>query len=325
MKFLSISAGILICTTAGAQAQSFGYTGVRTFSFEGGIALPVNDSERSLIVENNTPLDGPAPWAVTELVGADVLDFGVTASFAMEVSAELLSGGSTFVRTQGVSGTGATDISGLWAGFGAIPGTFDDGYLMRSDWGNVTTVTTKEFAMTGGYRSASNSGFTWMAGVTLADFNQGIGFAYDHNEPLPGSAEIDATGANKMYGLTVGLGYDHVISDKWSMGLTSDVSVLHNNYEYLINIADDSLFDENYSLTSRIGETMSVRLDAAASLRYQYSESMQLTGTFGATNYFGIVSGLDNYLNDENTASVINVVTSDALLPYVRFGVRMTF
>lgn len=324
MKRAIVWAGILTSVFTGAQAQTFGLTGEFQISVEGGFSIPLNASESDVIVDNNSSgIDGPAPWAVTPFVGADVLNFGSVASSAYELSADMNSGANVFLRAQGVSGNGETDLSGLWSGFGAVPGTFDDGYLMSSDWEPIATVETRELAVTAGYRSVENAGFTWTAGVTQATVSQNLSVDYDFNINSPDRSSVAGLATNDMYGLTAGLGFKRAITDVWSVSINADAATFQNSYNYVYEYQTEDVFFN--SKVSAAGESVVYRTDIAAKISYAVNETTQLSGLVGVTNYSGIVSGLENVLNAENTAVVVTPFTSTVTLPYVRFGFSTTY
>lgn len=319
-----IDAVILAGVVTGAQAQSFGLSGEYELNIEGGLAMPTNVSDRSLIVENNSSFTGgPAPWTVTPLVAADILDFGSIASFATELSAGLSSGGAVFLSAQGVSGQGSTDLAPHWEGLGAIPGSHDDGYLINSVWDPVAVVNTADFALTAGYSSIETAGLTWMAGVAHAVVAQDLIIDFDANPVIDGHVLVSGSSSNQMYGVTAGIGYQRVISNDWSLGVDTNVSALQNTYDYSF---DYNNFEHNTNeQVGAVGISTVVRWDVAAKLAYTLNETTALSGSIGATSYTGIVSGLDTMLNEANTISAVSPVTSSVLLPYVRFGVSVSF
>lgn len=318
MKVLIAGIGILTSIAVTANAQSIGLTGEYEFSLEGGFAMPLNSSERALIVENNV---GSGPWDVTPLVDADILDFGVIPSFAAEFSARLNSGGSIFLRAQSILGQGETDLTGLWIDSGAIPGTHDDGYLIRSEWNPSATVTTQERAIAAGYRSADTTGFTWMAGLSYASVSQDLDVVFNVTDDE--TVYVSGAGTNIMYGAIAGVGYTRPLSDKWSFALDSDLSVLHNRYDYNYDYLND--FYGTVEHVGADGESTALRLNVAGKLAYHYSQSTTLSGIVGVTNYWGVVSGMDTMLNEENTRDTVTPVTSSITLPYIRFGVSVAF
>ncbi len=319
-----LGAASVIAPSANAQGLSF--SGANSFSVEGGLSTALNFSSASLIVVNNIGA-GAAPWATTELVSANVLDFGLGGSFGLHANFGLENGTSLYLRSSGNWAKGSADISGLFSVDGAIPGIHDDGYLVRNIWTPVATVTTQTLDAAVGFQTPANGGVSYFAGAIYGNVSQDISVAYETNSGTPFATNYSVSGysANAMYGVELGVSYSRALSDKLNVVLTGGLAALDNSftYTYLHEIVEPFFTTTNTYTAS--GRSVALRSEVSAQLVYAKSDKLSLTGKIGVVNYSNVSTGLENTLNPNNTTASITPVFSSVIVPYIRAGVRITF
>ena len=76
---------------------------------------------------------------------------------------------------------------------------------------------------------------------------------------------------------------------------------------------------------SNDGHSTVIRLDAEAKAIYNLMPNTKLTGAIGITNYSGVSTGLDNMLNEDNTATDISDASTSFTYSYARLGIDISF
>ena len=309
--------------TGAVQAQSSIFTGDYTISAGIGGALPMDRSDRSVIIDNNTS-PGPFPGStLVELLGSDALDYGTGFSGELEFKAGLTFGGSAFIRADGMSSNGETGLSFGDSEDGAIPGSYDDGFRTENGFDNQAEIESRAFSLAVGYEHPFANGFTGSVGLMYARVSQDL--EINLNPDLSDSARSVATGEgdNQMGGLVIGAGYEHAINQSWSVAFSGNAALLANSYDYdYLRVGEDGTIDQE---ADNDGNSTVIRLDAEAKAIYNFRPNTKLTGAIGITNYSGVSTGLDNLLNEDNTATEIEDATTDFTYSYARLGLEITF
>lgn len=309
-----------------ALAEGAGiFSGKFELQLEGGRAFPQNTSSRSLIVENN--LGGTAPYPISEIIGADFLNYGKMASYGADLSIGLRNGGSLFFAFDGTNGSGGRDLSGTVYANGAIPGTFDDGQRIENTWSPFAIVKTRTQAISAGYRHEFSNGFSMSAGLMYGKVKQDLQITFDDDPNYPGDSIVTGRSDNTMAGVMMGLGYQRALLDKWSLSLAGNIAVMANTYSYYYRSynSEPLLVNPLTTIQSENVHSTAVRFDTSLQLGYQLTDHLMLSGKTGFTGYSGIGSGLENMLNENNTASVIHPSTATISLPYIRLGAILRF
>lgn len=304
----SVSVGV-------AQAQSSIFTGDYSVSAEIGAAFALDRSDRSLIIANNTSPGAFPGSTLVEFLDTSALDYGVGFSGELEFKAGLTFGGKAFVRADGMFATGENELN-FEGGAGAFPGSHDDGFLVNDAFDNVATVDSRAVSLTIGYERPFANGFTGSVGLMYAGVSQNL-------EVNNSFGLVSGEGENQMGGLLIGAGYERAINQSWSVALIGNAAILANTYDYnYLKLDTGGGVDQEVDNT---GTSTVIRLDAKAKVIYNFRPATRLTGTIGLTNYSGVSTGLDNMLNEENTATVINDSITDVTFRYARVGIEFTF
>ncbi len=320
MKF-TISVALLLATSLSANAQTFAFSGENSLSIEGGIASALNFSQSPLVVVNNIGAD--APWAVTELVSASLLDFGTGASFGAEANFGLTSGKSIYLRSSGNFASGGLDLAGLFAVDGAIPGIFDDDYLLPSAWNPIVTVNTRILDTGIGIKTDIAGGGSFFAGLLYGEVAQDFQLTYDPTSPAPAGIRVSGRSNNAMLGVEIGGSYTRALSDKLKLVVFGEVAALSNSFDYRYQYLNPTSFSEINQ--SQSGSSISVRSEIAAQLVFARSEKLAFTGKIGVLNYTNVATGLENTINPGNTNAIITPVFNAVTVPYIRAGIRISF
>ncbi len=328
---MKIAIWLAVCLATGsalapsAHGQSLRFSGENSLSLEGGLATALNHANASLVVVNNR---GTAPWATTELVSANVLDFGRGASFGLQADFGLNGGESVYLRGSGNWANGSVDISGMFSVSGAIPGIHDDGKLLKNTWSPVARVNTRTLDAAIGFQTASHNGISYFGGATQAGVSQDLTVDYILNAQLPTRKDISVNGSatNLMYGAEFGAIYSRALSDKLNIVLTGTLAALDNSftYTYQYNNVDQTGFTLSSTYTAA-GSSVVLRSEVSARLVYAKSETLSLTGKIGIVNYSNVSTGLENTLNPQNTTAAITPVFGSVIVPYIRAGIRVAF
>jgi hypothetical protein len=323
---LTAMLGAACALSPSAQAQTRGFSGENSFSLEGGLSTALNHSKASLVVANNA--GAGAPWATTELVSANVLDFGLGASFGLQADFGLNSGRSVYFRSSGNWAKGSVDISGLFSVSGAIPGIHDDGKLLKNTWSPVATVSTQTLDVAVGFQTTPHNGIRYFGGAIHGRVSQDLNVDYVINALLPSRFDISINGraANLMYGAELGASYSRALSDKLDIVLTGTLAALDNTFTYTYqyeNINQSGIIVSNTYTAA--GSSVVLRSEVSAQLVYAKSETLSLTGKIGVVNYGNVSTGLENTLNPNNTTATITPVFGSVIVPYIRAGISIAF
>lgn len=318
---------LTIClSTLAITANAQNFTGEYTVHVEGGLALPLNSSGASFLVENNSSFISPAPWAVTEIIGADALGFGLGVSYAAELTAGLNSGSSLYIRVEGNSVSADTSFADGWGGLtAALPGIHDDGFLIEDTWDTVATVSTNTFAASAGIQTAIANNLSWSVGVMHANAAQDLSLSYDYDPLTPGLITTSGAANNKMTGISFGVTYHRAVSDKLSLNIGADMAALANQYTYSYMHIDENVSSTPRATADFSGNSTVIRTDISAQLSYAHRSNISFTSRIGVTTYSNVVTGFENTLNPENTLSVQSAVFSSIVVPYMRAGVSIAF
>ncbi len=304
------------------MAAPFSLSGEYRLELEGGVATALGTSRQPLIVQNNS---GPgAPYAVVPLVGTDALDYGTLASYSARLAAGLQNGTRLYLRAEGVQGSGTRDLSTLFTVAGAIPGTHDDGRLVRNTWSPLALTTTSTQAYSAGLGGDFGTGFSWSAGIIHAQVAQDLNISYDVAGSGTQDYNVYGRSLNRMTGVDIGLDYRRDISDRVSFETGVRVAGMGNSYAYTYDYINSTVTPSQYSVGAT-GVSMVVRSEVSVKMSYAVRDNLRLTGRIGMVNYENVGTGLENLLNPANTHTVINPVTASVRLPYIRIGIDYRF